>query len=208
MDVESLPPLNLGNMILWIAAACLASTVASAAESYSPSLLSTLTIWSSLPSITYNGPWKMIYPSAPPSESASYGPGSIGSGDWSAYQVNSTTGASFSVPFYGYGIWDVVMALTPFDVKQQTVNLTVSLDETTWSVQTNATPAARISSWKSTTPVGPVWPPINLGPLAMTTTAARHILNVTIPSNVIATFWLAHASYGMQTEAYVPWSNK
>lgn len=187
-------------MIAWIGTLLLTTTVVCAIGSYSPSLLSTLTIWSYLPGVTYDGPWQMVYPASTPAVAANYGPGSYGTG-WSAYQVNTTGRASFSVPFYGYGIADLIMALTPSDETQQTVNLTLSLDDTTWIVAANATPAANISSYKSPQPLGP---PIDLGPLAMTATPTHRVFNVTVVGSLTATFFLAHATYGFQTEAYVP----
>lgn len=163
-------------MISWTAALWLGPI--SVLASYTPNIEVHEAIDSSHPSIIYDPSWNLVYPQATPAMNASYEPGAVGY-SWGAYQSNVTgASASFSLPFYGFGISALDMALTPFNETETTSNITLSLDGITWTIPVNATSIANISL--------DIWPSIDF-PHLVSNVSANHTLTVSV-SNVIATF--------------------
>lgn len=183
-------------MIIWFATLLLASTGVLAAAGdlgYNGNHTFDEVVDCQHPGINYDESWSQVYPQSAPGMNASYVPGSVGSGR-GAYQSNATGGtASFSIPFYGYGIRGLDMILTPLNETQKTLNITLSLDGTSWDVSVNATSFLNISSldWPNSYP--------RLGPSATTNISTNHTLNITV-RNTIATFREAMISFGTQSE--------
>lgn len=179
-------------MISWVANLWFA--FATVRAEYISNLLLGRYVYNYDPAVIYDPSWTLVYPVPNPATNVNNTPGSLGYG-WGAYQSNATgTNASFSIPFYGRGFFDMSMALTPLDETLTTLNMTLSLDGTTWTVPVDATLAANISS--------ATWPVIDLGPLALTPKSTNRLLKVSV-SDMVATFRYVEVSFGIQTDKYV-----
>ncbi|WOO79896.1 uncharacterized protein LOC62_02G003409 [Vanrija pseudolonga] len=178
-------------MISWLqAAAWLALAPCAVLATYTPNIPYDSTLHCDNPGVTYHPSWTLVYPATPPNTLESYFPGTTGQG-FAAYQINTTASAFIAIPVYGFGFKDLDMALTPFDATQKTLNMTLQLDSSTWTLTVPATPLANISSHD--------WPKIDLGPYSGNSTASMRFLNITV-SNMIATFVSVQAVYAVQSD--------
>lgn len=172
----------------------LASTVVSA--SYTPTVNLTESWLSTYPAITYDPSWFFGFPgftAATLNATYIYSLVQHGGG---VVQSNSSSPTSVSIPFCGISVKSIGLLLSPWDENVSSVNVTLSLDETTWTIAVNATPAANLPTvnWAL---MNDVW----VGPLGVgNTTPTQRLLKITVGGMVLATFGRVDFTTGWQTK--------
>lgn len=186
-----LPPAPGPNMIPWIATFWLASIVVSAG--YTPTLDVTETLMYNHPAFEYGPSWSMVFPESLGPVNGVHVPAGNGP---AVYQSNSTSSASFSLPFYGAGVKNLALAVSPWDTTVASASVTLSLDSTTWTVSMKTTPSASLQGPTAVFPLA-----IDVGPQGLTSTSTQRVLKVSVDGNILASFLSVDIVSGFQTNA-------